>query len=73
MPTGEFAPQVDASIFDSALSHTRPFDPSEKRKENTRVNFGAISPVDKSSLVSVYAANCYSVLNVGQMKTVRCK
>ena len=39
--------KVDASIFDSALSHTRRSDASEKRKENTRVHFGANSPVDK--------------------------
>ena len=41
--------KVDASIFDSALSHTRRSDASEKKekKKNTRVHFGANSPVDK--------------------------
>ena len=31
--------KVDASIFDSALSHTRRSDAAEKREENTRVHF----------------------------------
>ena len=39
--------KVDASIFDSALSHTRRSAASEKRGEYTRVHFGANSPVDK--------------------------
>ena len=33
-------PKVDASIFDSALSHTRRSDASEKRKENSESTFG---------------------------------
>ena len=33
-------PKVDASIFDSALSHTRPSDASEKREENGVSTFG---------------------------------
>ena len=40
-------PKADASIFDSALSHTRRSDAPEKREENTRVHFGANSSVDK--------------------------
>ena len=39
--------KVDASIFDSALRHTRFSDASEKKKENIRAHFGANSPVDK--------------------------
>ena len=39
--------KVDASIFDSALSHTRRLDASEKTEENTRVHFGVNSHVDK--------------------------
>ena len=31
--------KVNASIFDSALSHTRRSNASEKREENTRVHF----------------------------------
>ena len=33
-------PKVDASIFDSALSHTRRSDASEKREENRMSTFG---------------------------------
>ena len=33
-------PKVDASIFDSALSHTRRSDSSEKREENSVSTFG---------------------------------
>ena len=33
-------PKVDASIFDSALSHTRRSDASEKREENSVSTFG---------------------------------
>ena len=33
-------PKVDASIFDSALSHTRRSDASEKRDENSESTFG---------------------------------
>ena len=33
-------PKVDASIFDSALSHTRRADASEKREENSVSTFG---------------------------------
>ena len=40
-------PKVDASIFDSALSHIRRSNASEKREENTRVHFWTFSPVDK--------------------------
>ena len=39
-------PKVDARIFDSALSHTRRSEASEKKEENTRVQFGANPPVD---------------------------
>ena len=37
--------KVDARIFDSTLSHTFRSDASEKEEENTRVHFGANSPV----------------------------
>ena len=33
-------PKVDANIFDSALSHTRRSDASEKREENRVFTFG---------------------------------
>ena len=33
-------PKVDASIFDSALSHTHRSDASEKREENSVSTFG---------------------------------
>ena len=33
-------PKVDASIFDSALSHTRRSDVSEKKEENSVSTFG---------------------------------
>ena len=33
-------PKVDASIFDSSLSHTRRSDASEKREENSVSTFG---------------------------------
>ena len=33
-------PKVDASIFDSALSHTRRSDASEKKEENSVSTFG---------------------------------
>ena len=33
-------PKVDASIFESALSHTRRSDASEKREENSVSTFG---------------------------------
>ena len=33
-------PKVDASIFDSVLSHTRRSDVSEKREENSASTFG---------------------------------
>ena len=33
-------PKVDASIFDSALSHTRRSDASKKREENSVSTFG---------------------------------
>ena len=36
--------KMDATIFDSALSHTRRSDASEKKEENTRVHFGANLP-----------------------------
>ena len=34
-------PKVDASIFDSALSHTRRSDASEKKEENSVSSFGS--------------------------------
>ena len=46
--------KVDASIFDSALSHTRRSEASEKKEENTRVHFGANSPVDKFRVIACF-------------------
>ena len=40
-------PKVDASIFDSALIHTRRSDASEKKRRKSRVHFWTLSPVDK--------------------------
>ena len=47
--------KVDASIFDSALSHTRRSDASEKREENSVSTFGRfrLSTSFESSPVSV--------------------
>ena len=49
-------PKVDASFFDSALSHTRRSDASEKKREENSVStFGRFRPWTtlESSLVSV--------------------
>ena len=48
-------PKVDASIFDSALSHTRRSDASEKKEENSVCTFGRFRlwKSFESSLVSV--------------------
>ena len=40
-------PKVDASIFDSALSHTRRSGASEKKRRKKRVHFWTFSHVDK--------------------------
>ena len=40
-------PKVDASIFDSALSHTCRSDAPEKKEKTKRVHFWTLSPVDK--------------------------
>ena len=50
-------PKVDASIFDSALSHTRSLDASEKREENSVSTFGRFRlwTIFESSPVSVKA------------------
>ena len=40
-------PKVDASIFDSVLSHISRSDASEKKKRKKRVHFSTFSPVDK--------------------------
>ena len=55
-------PKVDASIFDSALSHTRRLDSSEKRPEKSVSTFGRFrlstslesSPVSVHSLIFIY-------------------
>ena len=45
--TGENVQKWTRVFFDSALSHTRRSDASEKKKKNTRVHFWTFSPVDK--------------------------
>ena len=45
--TGENAKEWTRVFFDSALSHTRRSEASEKKKKNTRVPFWTFSPVDK--------------------------
>ena len=47
-------PKVDASIFDSALSHTRRSDASEKTEENIRAHFWPNSHVGKASGPRLY-------------------
>ena len=43
-------PKVDSSFFDSAMSHTRRSDASEKGEGNTRDHFWPNSPVDQQNL-----------------------
>ena len=45
-------PKADASIFDSALSHTRRSDASEKKRRKYLVHFWTFSPVDKFRVVA---------------------
>ena len=57
-------PKVDASIFDSALSHTRRSDASEKREEDSVSTFGRFRLWTSfgSSPVSVKASNYLLVI-----------
>ena len=50
-------PKVDAGIFDSALSHTRRSDTSEKRDENSVSTFG------RFRLCTTFASSPVSVNN----------
>ena len=50
--------KVEASIFDSALSHTRRSDASEKREENSVSTFGRFR-LYRLSEVQLLGANCF--------------
>ena len=60
-PIQAIRPKVDASIFDSALSHTRRSDASEKREEKSVSTFGRFRlwTSFESSPVSVKAPVIY--------------
>ena len=63
---------MDASIFDSALSHTRRSDASKNRKENSVSTFGRFRlwTSFESSPVSVkYLSSCYEALKKWFCKT----
>ena len=63
-------PKVDATIFDSALSHTRRSDASEKREEKSVSTFGHFASGQVSS-PRMHLLNQYFLFNHFNFKTER--